>query len=504
LLALRRFLKEVHAGHPLKSVTLIGDFPESIIVRQVLVRSRQGADPKRFGSVSLSNVDFVATGTELVAPRSDLILSDLDGNWENVYVQPPMMFKDVELVPDLPAGTNFPAAGQTLTGARYNIMNNTFRDFFLVNDRVTTLTETNGVASLHVTTLAEPGPELAASDRLLANPIARPEIQVSRINPRHVALQPYLSYGTSTDGQGLLGTDGKPRVVRLTGSGAVAWREDATLERRILADYFLRNHKFRLGHDNNKPYRTGAVRAKESGLISPASFNTMLRKADSAFATSLAVDEADMAEYINFLKTPAVLRGIAAHSNETYAEFAQSNTWLIDNMVGGKPWFWKLMSDAQGYYLQPTIGERNAADFYLYRTMWENKIWETMASGETFFIHDGCTVNGVFPHDQPYNTNLYAARQHAESMLFYASGLGMLARAKVFNDTPRGATEAINSSGKRFAASLRGYFDADAADAGLNPNGTTDWANRRTRTLQRKRTYFWGMLGDATLNIRYP
>ncbi len=504
LLAMRRFLKEVHANHPLKSVTLIGDFPESIIVRQVLVRSRQGADPKRFGSVMLSNVDFVATGTELVAPRSDLILSDLDGNWENVSVQQPTASKDAELVPDLPAGTNFPAANQTLTGARYNIMNNNFRDFFLVRDRATTLTEAGGQAQLFVSHLGEDGPELSAADRQQPNPIARPEIEVSRINPRHVAMQPYLYYGTSTDGQGLLGTDGKPRVVRLTGTGGVDWREDATLERRILADYLYRNHAFRLGNDRNKPYPTSAVRAKESGLISPASFNAMLRKADSAFSTSWEVDEADMAEYINWLKTPAVLRGVAAHSNETFAEFAKSNAWLVDAMVGGKPWYWKLMSDAQGNYLQPTIGDRGSADFFLYRTLWENKVYDTMGTGQSFYIHDGCTVNGVFPHDQPYNTPNYAARQHAESMLFYANGLGMLARAKVFNDTPRGATEAINSNGKRFAASLKGYFTTDAADANLNPNGTTDWANRRTRTLQRKRTYFWGLLGDATLNIRYP
>jgi hypothetical protein len=79
----------------------------------------------------------------------------------------------------------------------------------------------------------------------------------------------------------------------------------------------------------------------------------------------------------------------------------------------------------------------------------------------------------------------------------------MLARGKVFNDTPQGM-EAINNSGKRFSASLRGYFNVDAADASLRPDAAPDWANRRTRTFQRKRTYYWGLLGDATIQIRYP
>jgi hypothetical protein len=113
-----------------------------------------------------------------------------------------------------------------------------------------------------------------------------------------------------------------------------------------------------------------------------------------------------------------------------------------------------------------------------------------------------CSVNAVLSVFDRSDTPLYAARQHADSMLFYANDLGMLARAKVFNDTPRGFTDTVATS-KRFAAGLRGYYNADAADAGLNPAGATDPANRRTRTLQRKRTYFWGLLGDATLLIKY-
>jgi hypothetical protein len=76
VLALRRFLKAVYAAHPLRNVTLIGDFPESSIVRRVFVRSHVDAEGKMIGGVNYANTDFADTGTELVAPRSDLVLSD--------------------------------------------------------------------------------------------------------------------------------------------------------------------------------------------------------------------------------------------------------------------------------------------------------------------------------------------------------------------------------------------------------------------------------------------
>jgi hypothetical protein len=508
LLALRRMIQAVHQRYPLKAVMLIGDFPESTIVRRVLVRSHIGAEPRQIGGQSFSNIDIAETGTEVVAARSDLILSDLDGKWENVYRQETMTYRDVTLVPELPPGGDFPAAGQTLKSSSYDFRNTTVSDYFLVDDQSTSFSESGGKVYLTVNSLNEAGPELSNADQAAANPIARPEIDVSRVNARHIALTPSLAYNRSTDGQGLLGSDGKPRLVRLTGYDSVQWKEDPTLERRVIADYLFRNHAFRLGGDRNKVFRTSAVRALDSGLMNPTSFNTLLKKADSTFGTSLAVDNADLAEYLNWLKEPAVLRGIAAHSNETIAQFGASNAWLINAQVGGKPWSWNLRTDATGYYLEPSLGQganfdtRSDADFYVYRTLWENKIFDTMSTGQTFYIHDGCSVNAAFPISVPYNTPNYAARQHAESMLFYANGLGMAARAKVFNDTPRKFTETI-ASAKRFAAGLAGYYTADSQDAALNPNGASNWPDRRTRTLQRKRTYFWGLLGDPTLRIKY-
>jgi hypothetical protein len=393
LLALRRFLKSVYTSHPLKTVTLIGDFPESSIARQTLVRSRQ-VEPRNFGGMMVSNVDYVHSGSELIAPRSDLVLSDLDGNWENLYRQGLATFRDVELVPVLPAGTDFPA------------------------------------------------------------------------------LEPHLVGGPSSDGLGLFGSDGKPRRVYLNGYGST---------------------------NPTGPRQCGPI---DSGLFAPDSYNTVLRKADTTFSTSLDLDNADMAEYINWLKEPAVMRGIAAHSDQIGSGYKASNAWLVDAMVGGKPWFWKSITEANGTrYLEPTIGERGVADFHLYRTLWENRIFESMSTGQAFYIHDGCSVN-LTPESIAYSVTNYAPKQHAESMHFYANGHGMLARAKVFNDTPKNFTETVVRD-KRFAAGLRGYFQADSADPNLNPHTAPDWANRRTRTLQRKRTYFWGLLGDPTLRIKY-
>ena len=83
-------------------------------------------------------------------------------------------------------------------------------------------------------------------------------------------------------------------------------------------------------------------------------------------------------------------------------------------MVGGKPWYGKVMS-TRGYYLQPTIGDRGSADFFLYRTLWENKVYDPGHRSELLHprrLHRA----GVFPTTSPQHAQLRrppARREHA-------------------------------------------------------------------------------------------
>lgn len=91
--------------------------------------------------------------------------------------------------------------------------------------------------------------------------------------------------------------------------------------------------------------------------------------------------------------------------------------------------------------------------------------------------------------------------------MFFANGLGLMARNKVFNDTPSGFYDAVRSTG-RFGYGWQAYFVAEAAAAALNertsdPTVVSPGSDRRWRSLQRKRSYFWNTIGDPTLKIRY-
>src|SRR5262249_35012091 len=142
-----------------------------------------------------------------------------------------------------------------------------------------------------------------------------------------------------------------------------------------------------------------------------------------------------------------------------------------------------------------------SARFEMYRTMWENHALDGV--GQSFYLHDGCEVNKpVNVEWAAYDDANYGWMQNAESLLFYANGLAVMSRAKVFYDTPNGFFERVATSG-RFGDGLAGYVAVDAANAGLNPAGTSDPAQKRSRTLARKETYFWSMIGDFTLRIRY-
>ena len=58
----------------------------------------------------------------------------------------------------------------------------------------------------------------------------------------------------------------------------IKWQRDPSLERKLISDYIARSHKFRLGYDSSLPFRTSAITALNSGLISPGSFNSLLRR----------------------------------------------------------------------------------------------------------------------------------------------------------------------------------------------------------------------------------
>src|SRR5262249_15111266 len=239
-------------------------------------------------------------------------------------------------------------------------------------------------------------------------------------------------------------------------------------------------------------------------LMPPTSFNGLLRRASDLFTSSIATDHATLLDYITWLKQPAVLRGIAAHSDQVNSVFVEVTTpWILELATGGLDpagnshvwrWVrkgWSVVGQASlgpvpDYVLEPSFeGLTKDANFHIHRTMFETGALAT--SGQVFYVHDGCNVmRPANAENVPYNDPTYGqannrgAVANGESLMFYANGLGLMARNKVFNDTPKGYYEEIKNSG-RFGYGWRAYFVTGSGDTGLDERA----ANNRTAGADR-------------------
>src|SRR5262249_49698428 len=156
----------------------------------------------------------------------------------------------------------------------------------------------------------------------------------SRIDPKRVAVMPTVPY-PDLDGKLPLDASGKPQKLRYSAAVDITWRRDRSLERKLIANYISRSHSFRLGYDGSQPFRTSAIRSVD-GLMSPDGFNGLLRRASNLFTSSIATDHATLLDYITWLKQPAVLRGIAAHSDQVNSQFVEvTNNWILELATGG-------------------------------------------------------------------------------------------------------------------------------------------------------------------------
>jgi|GEM_PF-2108681 len=404
VLAIREFFKSVKSKYPnFQGAMLVGAFPSASINNKAIWKmgEKLSIDP---GSVR-----------GLYGDRGDIILGDLNGNWANLYRQTQTIEAlDVQF-------SQAPLEGATAVGTLLRRQSYTHRDFFFIDDsNYMTASISPPSIGLRVS-YNRLHPELAAEDRLQSNPIARPEISISRINARDIA---YNSAGV----------------------------RDSRLEIQLLVEYFDRNHKHRIGGTNPTAYRGAAIgHSFGSGWILNHFSNS-----NPSFSAGFFKDDASLAEYKDWFKKPAILRGIMAHANAVGTDF-----------TGGSA----------------------TANFH--KTIWEEKALKD--AGSHFVIHGGCFVNSpVSPNETSFMT--HGLGQNSESILFYMNSLAVMSRAKEFNDyIPNGFTETFaGNSNATFGDGWKQYFTSMGA-AAYNTNDP----------YQFKRSYFWGVQGDWSLRLRY-
>lgn len=301
-----------------------------------------------------------------------------------------------------------------------------FVDFFLVHDGRLDVGEVVGqdgaIAALWVRPRdRDRDDECAPADVALPNPIARPELAVSRIDAAGVAPA----------------EDGSP---------------DPAFEARLLADFFDRNHD----------YRTGRLRvAARPACLShglPSDYEALLR--EGRFPNEARNARLDLhrrvtvARALAWLAEPALVRSIRAHSD-------------------------RLGSALQGGRL----------DARVLRAAFREGL---IGGGATFFVHVGCEAisppgAGRLPFDDP----AFGWDNGAQALLFFAGGLALVGRAKVFYDSPPGFVATL-AAGGTVGEAWRRTFEIEAGARDVTEVGGD---------IGRKRTYFWSLLGDATLRF---
>ena len=496
LLALREVLRAVRGLDPsLSGVVLLGRFPDAFLVRTVNWRKRTplklatGTPRERHYE---KPVDYLRVVPEPVADRCDLVLSDLDGRWETLYVE------GRERIPSLlavhPGGV--PAAGG-ITDA-YQRGGRVFEDFFHLRDGRLEVREVVGekdrVTGLHVVPLdAYRDRECSEADLQQPNPMARPDIVVSRIDASGVALRP-RSRMPGASGP-FLDSSGKPAVVRFEGDQPLPhwsrdlWEPDPLMERTLLLEFLTRNHRFRRG-ELEVSFRPASF-ACDLG-----SGYAVARRASTRWQSEAREDldvkgRPSLLDFVTWLRRPAVMRTLRAHSDPWGSKLAVADVEALERACAGPIWCWS----PQGRELVPSLraaAGKGKLDFFLYQTLWRNRVLPDHAS---FWLHTGCdSITPPAAARLPYNHPRYGRRQGAESLLFFANGLALVGRAKVFYDEPRGFCEEL-ARGRTFGEAWRRYFEIESAATSFKQVGGR---------IGRKRAYFWSVIGDWTLRLVPP
>jgi hypothetical protein len=485
LLALRELLRGVAARAPLAGVTLVGRFPDALLVRTCNWRRRGDLELHRGTPAArrFEDAPYLRRVPEDVAHRADVVLGDLDGRWEERYRRERTELATVLAV--FPGGIP-EEGGEAAAVERGSVA---FEDFFLVDDGRLELDESCEVLFVRLDD-RDADRECGERDRRRPNALPVPEVAVSRLDARGTALRPAVGV-VGVDGQGLLDADGNPRTVRFASAEEVprwlsVWEHDPGLERRLLAEALDRNHG----------YRSGAARV----VRRPASFAHDLGSGYRSVEGAAedwededrgALDRAGrpgLVELVAWLREPALLRTLRAHSDPWGSALERGGLAELEGMVG-VPRAWSASGDALVPSLRDACGG-GKLDYFLLRTLWQNG--GLGEAGPSLWLHTGC--HGISPPGAltlPFDDPRYGVRQGAEALLFLAEGLALLGRSKVFYDEPAGFAEVLARGGTMGDAWIE-YFERESRAPGWDRVGGD---------IGRKRATFWGLLGDWSLRL---
>jgi hypothetical protein len=485
LLALRRVAQAVDREcGPLAGVVLVGAFPDALLVR-TCNWWRDDPITLRAGKPDAASYDqrrWLRSMPEIVAHTADVVLGDLDGDWESRYRVGPTRL-DWNFC--IPSRTTQDGA---LVLTDHESGSYPLADFFEVDDGNLDLrVETNADGTSRV--LAMPRDELrdfecTTQDRARPNPMALPEVWVSRIDARGVA---YVLRKDLLDDAGRPKTTPRPADIDAKSGAFVGYEYDERFERQLLQRFFARNHAYRTG-DFVPP---DTVASLACGL--PSGFHEMTRARERWGDLDPSLDvggEPDLIAVTRWFARPAILRTIRAHSDPWGSAFAATkDVPQLEKDAGGLARGFVIEND----HLRPSLARCGGKlDFLLLRTLYENGV---TGCGASFYVHTGCeAISPPNATNLPWSDRGHGAFSGGNAVLFFGDGLALIGRAKVFYDEPRGFADALRE-GRAFGAAWIRYFEIESSAASWSEVGDD---------IGRKRAYFWSVLGDGSLSLRSP
>ena len=420
----------------------------------------------------------------------DIVLSDLDGRWEDVYVQPKTPLEVVQAV----FAEKIPENGGPCVDVETKTKS--FEDMFFISDGSVEVTKSavesasaGGAQPIVIISNDATNHECADADRDRPNIIARPDIFVSRIDARGVALRPKASV-VGKDNAKLLNAQGKPQAVQFASTKATPrdtslMELDPLFERRLLAEYFDRNHDYRTGRAKIA-WRPSSIACElGSGYRSMQQAGTNWAPGDPKLADIHG--NPTLVDFVNWIEYPAILRTVRAHSSPQQSKFHQTDIAKVNASLGGPVWSWSKMGDRLEPSLRSTCGSGMLSWSLLY-SLYQNK---QIPPQPCFYQHGGCNaISPIGATKVPYDHPSYGKQQCAQSLLMFGNGLALIGRAKVYYDEPAGFTKTLRD-GKTFGEAWAKYYDLESREL----------SRRNASEIDRKRTYFWSVLGDWTLRL---
>ncbi len=555
LMAIRALLTRLYACGagttvPITGAILMGRFPEGRIARRFLLQ----------GDLE---VQKVAVLEELVSDNSDVMLADLDGAWPALYRSRVTLFPRDEFT--LAAGA--PASGGSYRyEARTTAPGQSVVDVFFLDDgrasanpaSDATRDANNTAQSGTVSLSRQASAELSAGDAASARMFARPEIQISRINPYAIARRP------NTPWVNALGEPVTFDVSQLRSKGN-GGSPDFTQERTLLLEYLSRNIQYRLGNSRHVFGASAFVGADKLGHAVDH-FNALKKIAPSEmvdgsggaarFEGSNSVHLGTEADLYSWILAPQLFKSFTAHSKAYYSGLIQVRADQFgSNPFGYKYFFWKpeqvdvttssMSVDAQtGRSVtrqetskvwrytprQDSLETNNLAqgpfcedcregepgktdNFWDHYSRWFSKFSLQTNPDAVFYphiyFHGGCNANSpttvsttnIFVSSS-LHTELFGFSRPANNFLFLANGLAVFARSKTYFDFIEYRTaDVLQSRTARLGDAWIAYFERlSVNEAGNRPVHYNTLA--AGPSVSDKRPYFWGIAGDYSLPVR--